>query len=312
MLFSLGNFFAPLLVEAFSKLGQINGFQPNSTDAQFSGFISHAANISLYNVTQRNQSYSGFKNTTETLNCVKEVSVKYNHFYWCAYIVVGIVTLITAVPFFINACRRIKVTMNNEKPANSLHFVFKILTLLVIFSFFNSGIEEILGGFLKVFVVKQFCWSDSKGNLLVSLYWGTFTVAKLIGVIESLYLHPSVIVIVHLSMLIVSFCSLLVANLWQVWLWISCVIIGIALAPIWPARLAWADRYIKLSGILIGLIFVTEGIGSMIWPSLIGFLVDNFGMMCFVYSLCILGTIALVIFIVMHCIAKPYGERFEN
>ena len=315
LIFGIGCLLSPVVTEALLKLSQNSS--PDSIHSNTSVILQDIKNISAY---QQSTIVSPTKADLLNKTCDNiGDKAQENHLFWLAFVIFGSVTILTAIPYFINTITKVQLytpkdrtIQPTEKSKEEKRFMIKILVLLAIFSFTYNAVEDLTGGLIKNFVVNYLCWTESKANILLTIFWATYTVSRIIGIVEVIFLHPGTVVIVHFILLTISFYLMLLVNSYENIMWVCAALMAAGISPIFSNRISWTDRYVKMTGKVMGFIFVMEGIGSMVWPPIVGILIDTYGEMCFIYMLCTLGTFTLLLFIIMHIIAEKRGSRYET
>lgn len=95
-------------------------------------------------------------------------------------------------------------------------------------------------------------------------------------------------------------------------LWTLTCLLGLVTGSTYSSILAWANRYIKSSGLLLAVIDVGVGLGGCVSLVVGGYLYDEYGSLG-VFTLCLLyGVILLTIFVPLQVVAFINGNRYEH
>ena len=153
---------------------------------------------------------------------------------------------------------------SNGKELNGLFL------LIVIFFVVYVGLEVGYGNWIYTFSVRLHLTSEINAAYLTSAFWGAFTVGRLIGIGISSRLRPQTILLADLTGSLLAFSILLIWPASSLALWTGTIILGLSIASIFATAMAFTEKRLRLTGVLIGWILVGGGIGGMIFPWLIG------------------------------------------
>lgn len=173
------------------------------------------------------------------------------------------------------------------------------LAVMVLCFAFYVGAETGYGNFIKTYTVVSDLGKEAQANYLNSAFWGFFTLGRLLGIWLSAKLRAISLLYIDLAGCLAS--ALLVFAFPEsiTILWIGTILLGIFLAPIFPAMLALSDERMHITGSMAGWFLVGGSVGGMIIPWGIGQAVERVGtgMMTAIVLACLLANLAaLVIF----------------
>lgn len=175
------------------------------------------------------------------------------------------------------------------------------ILLLAVFLFFYVGVEVGFGGWIFTYGLKLNLESEVSGAYLTSVFWGTFTLGRLLSVPLSDRLSPGKMLAADLT---VGTGALLALALFPPGTWVTrilTVILGLALASVFPSTLALAGKGQELSARATSWFFVSGGLGAVFLPWLIGVLISETGSAAFPYVLlasCLAGISVLMVYLV--------------
>lgn len=167
-----------------------------------------------------------------------------------------------------------RVTPEHHKNAP---FPIAPLALMVLCFAFYVGAEAGYGNFIKTYTVIVKLGDESQANFLNSAFWGFFTLGRLFGIWESARLRALTILYIHLAGCLASALIVFIFPGSSTTLWIGTILLGIFLAPIFPALLALSDERMHVTGSMAGWFLVGGSIGGMLIPWGIGQAVVQFG-----------------------------------
>jgi len=154
----------------------------------------------------------------------------------------------------------------NPKGQNNTILIF----LIALFFFLYVGAEVSYGGWIFTFTIEKGLSSEEAAALLTSVFWGSLTVGRLIGIpLATKFRNRSII----LADMVGCLCSVGLILLWPNSLtavWLGTIGLGVAMASIFPTVLALAERHLHVSGQTTSYFFVGASVGAMTIPWLIG------------------------------------------
>lgn len=172
--------------------------------------------------------------------------------------------------------------------------VIPILLIVILFLLY-VGLELGFGNWIYTYALTLGLETSITAAYLTSVFWGSFTFGRLLGIWVSTRLRSQTILFVDLIGCAV---STLIIMLWKdsnLALWIGTFGLGISMASIFPTFIMLAGERMQITGAITGWFLVGSGAGSMFLPWLIGqifartgpkamttvLLVDIVGMMLF-------------------------------
>ncbi len=166
------------------------------------------------------------------------------------------------------------VTHHNDAPIDLRpHRTTILLTAGLLFA--AVGAEVGFGNWLYTYALHQGFADEATGRLMTSVFWGAFTVARLLAIPLATRMGP-------LSVLLLSFlltgagAALALGSTTDVaWLWGATILGGVAVAPIFATALSLAGSRMPISGRATGWFFVGSSAGGMTVPWLIGQLFES-------------------------------------
>jgi FHS family Na+ dependent glucose MFS transporter 1 len=112
---------------------------------------------------------------------------------------------------------------------------------------------------------------------LTSIFWGVFTLGRLVGIPLASRLKPQTVLLWDLSGCILSVILILLFSDSVVALGLGAAGLGFSMASMFPNMLVYAGQRMVLSGRVNSWFFVGAGAGVMILPWLIGQLFERIG-----------------------------------
>ena len=317
--FALGTVVAPLLARPFISHNAIPDIP-----------TSHYCNPSGEDNTTKcdNVTAALFPNCTDS-----ESGESFLHFGW-SYWISAMGMLIVAIPliYFAGCTKRRhpklyediieqrentqSATKQNKNPANVKHYkafwVF-IVSICTVFLFFYIGIEVTYGSFIFTFSVtyKELCFSKSKAALLNSVYWGSFTFGRLLGIgIAMLKVPTTVMIVADFVGCMATVVLINVVRNNEIVIWIGSGLLGLAIASIFPAILVLVDEYLEVTGRVTAILVNGAALGDMVLPLTVGLLVTNVNPEYFLYLMLAYSSGASVLFVIMLVVSYLWRHYY--
>ncbi|XP_070573005.1 sodium-dependent glucose transporter 1A-like [Ptychodera flava] len=248
---------------------------------------------------------------------------------WVPFFIISSVCLVTSLPFFI------LYLMTSDKGDGQLQAVDSaptshyshlqkdvsdstplsvkvcLLSLLGLFLFLYVGHEVVFGGFIFTFAVSSHLnISPQTASYLNSAFWGFFAASRASCVYIAAKISPRTILSMYLfgcfvgGVLLVAFGSKYVTILW-----FSTVLMGIAMAPIFPASVSWIERQFTLTGKYTSSFMVAASGSEILLPWLLGILFEKFSISIMFYVVLFLTVSAILVFTVLLFVARKCRQR---
>ena len=154
---------------------------------------------------------------------------------------------------------------------------YRLVVLIALLLCLYIGAEVSYGSWIYSYVLKIGLGGEDLAAYLTSVFWGSLTAGRLIGVPIAARFRPRAILLVDL---IGCFISIAIAILWPTSLTaitLASVAIGLSMASIYPTALTFAERRMKITGQVTGFFLLGGSAGSMIVPLIIGQMFDSVG-----------------------------------
>jgi FHS family Na+ dependent glucose MFS transporter 1 len=167
--------------------------------------------------------------------------------------------------------------------------------LAVLFVFFfiaYVGGEVGFSSWLYTYSVETGLTDAIGAAVLNSLFWGTFTLGRLISIALAIHFRPRSLLWANLTLLFSALISML---LFPAASWWSVAGIGLAYASMFPQAIAWAERRLKVTGKINGWFLGGANFSAMLVPWLIGLMFVGIGPRSLIWTtLFMAGLIVLV------------------
>jgi fucose permease len=154
----------------------------------------------------------------------------------------------------------------------------RVIWLLGILLFFQSGNEFLLGGYIATFLTREIGMSLAAASYALAAYWGSIMLARI--VLSRLLLRVSPGTVVVSGALVAASAALAIGFAFSPAVAIAVIVItGLALAGIFPSVLGITGaRFRERSGTVFGILFTIALCGGMTIPWVAGHLADTMGL----------------------------------
>ena len=188
---------------------------------------------------------------------------------------------------------------------------FAFVCCLCLFWIFPTGAERMYGRFIYAYAIEgPHELSTDDGTIIETLFWATFTGTRLLNILVSYWVPASILI--SGSLLLSVGVTIVLAFFSQdqaIVLWIFNCLFGVVLAPILPASIAWADRYITMTAMMTALAFIASAAGAFIFSWLSGSLYESAGPPSLMHLLVVYSFLCTLVFAVLLILGKKKGLR---
>lgn len=213
--------------------------------------------------------------------------------YWSlAILVLPVIFWLTRIP----SPARLDASPEGHDTTSHQHNPLLILMISALF-FMHVGTELGFGSWIFSYAVATGIGPDTLARLLNTLYWGGFTLGRLISVPLSIRLRPQTMLLVDLLGAATSIGTALILHAWPPAIWIAAFGLGLSIASMVPSTINFAERRMPISGRVTSYFLVGGNIGSMLLPWLIGQMFETSGPQSMLIILEIAMLLALLLFL---------------
>ena len=202
----------------------------------------------------------------------------------------------------------VTASVDNKK---SLSWKIVFLTLLAILIALQSVVEESFPGFFMSFAQDYLKWDVSMNVLAITVFWMSFAIGRFCGIfIVSCCNHTNMLT-TYFYLLGVAFTMFLVStqSMFEPFILVSISTIGFSMSVVFPAILSWtSNEIIHVSGKVSGLFMTAASFGGMVFPPLVGHLMEHMHPMWYVYILTTTVGLTLTIYLIIKILLKIYGS----
>lgn len=195
-----------------------------------------------------------------------QVLLRTNDIYWLYYSFAAL-----SVPLMIWLWLLPEPTHSvHQEQRNSATFPVVPVILVVMLFLLYVGLELGFGNWIYTYAITLNLGTEVTAAYLTSIFWGSFTLGRLLGIWVSTRMHAQTTILIDL---IGCALSTLVIMLWRdstTALWIGTFGLGLSMASIFPNIMMLAGERMQITGTITGWFLVGSGAGSMLLPWLLG------------------------------------------
>lgn len=176
---------------------------------------------------------------------------------------------------------------------------YKLVVLIALLLCLYIGAEVSYGSWIYSYVLKMNLGDENMAAYLTSVFWGSLTAGRLIGVPVAARFRPRTIL---LADLIGCFISIGIAIAWPASLTtitIATIAIGLSMASIYPTALTFAERRMQITGQVTGFLIVGGSSGGMIVPMIIGQMFESVGPRVMMFTILLDLIFAAIVYLFM-------------
>lgn len=210
---------------------------------------------------------------------------------WWTYAALAGFAALTVLPFLLISSPPQQPHAHKHAAAVPLD---RTVMLLLLFFFLEVGAEGSISGWIFTYATLRGV-STETAFYVNSAFWGAFTLGRLAGIPLAMRFSERRIVMAHLTGWLVFLALALSWSNVTAALWLSAIGSGLAMAPVYPAMMAWTQRTLHLSGRIAGWVLVASALGAMGLPWVIGQLFERGGAQAMLW---LVGADLLVVLVV--------------
>lgn len=182
-----------------------------------------------------------------------------------------------------------------EESGRKLHDQVVVLFAMLFFAY--VGVAITFSNWIFTYASESKMMSDISAAYLNSLYWGSFTLGRLIAVFLSRKIEPKKLLICDYigSALTLGFMMIFRGN--SAALWIGTVFLGLFLATVYPTMMVFAGSLFPVTGSVASRFMTGSGMGVLTIPFLMTYLFNRIGISIVPVVLFIVGLIGLILFL---------------
>lgn len=152
-----------------------------------------------------------------------------------------------------------------------------LLILIMLFYLLYVGYEAAFGAWIYTYALNLGLATEITAAFLTSAFWAAFTFGRLLGIPAARRFSPAVMLSTGIILAGLSLTVMWVFPTSAMVLWVTTLFFGLGVSTLFPTLLTLASQSMPLSGKLTSLFFASASVGGMLFPWLIGQLIDAHG-----------------------------------
>ena len=266
-------------------------------------------------------SSTNFTEITPTSNCTIVYGETKIHI---SYLISAVLILTAAIPFlvmYINVKVHKKAHVekadksNMERP-DKLPIKLKLVLLILLSALMlmYCAVEDTYAGFLMTYLIKQLDWEKSDGSVATSVYWAAFSFGRFCGIFLIKRFKPVQLLFVYLILLCCGFVAIFITTILSTpVIWVFIPLAGFFMSIVFPCIFTWTEESIlTVTGRISSMFLISASSGLMLNPLILGYLMDNFTALSFVYLLFTESVICFLLFLSILFLVKKYVENIAK
>jgi FHS family Na+ dependent glucose MFS transporter 1 len=156
-----------------------------------------------------------------------------------------------------------------EETKNAPFPVVPVILMAILF-FLYVGLELGFGNWIYTYAFTLNLETEISAAFLTAIFWGAFTLGRLLGVWVSTRLRSRTIIFMDLIGCVISIAIVILWRDSSIALRIGTAGLGLSMASVFPTFILLAGERMQITGAITGWFLVGSGLGSMLLPWLIG------------------------------------------
>ena len=205
---------------------------------------------------------------------VSNVRFAYVIFGFCMFfpaILLAIAGLLNKRSLFTKKCKVVtsrRESLSSESSWRRLRLI--VLVLSVIYCLAYRPMWSVPGDLMASCLVHLRHWSVKAASTLTAAFWFGFLAGNMLAIPSSLVISPRTLAVSSTAIVLVSQTCMLFLPVLPEWLiWTCTLVIGVGVAPGYPAFIVWSSQYIRTTGTVTGIFMLSLAGGGTIVYSIL-------------------------------------------
>ena len=189
------------------------------------------------------------------------------------------------------------IPLAEDQPQKKINYI--LVGMIVLFYVLYVGAEGSYGSWVYTYTINLNLMGNTSAAYLTSLYWGALTLGRLISIPIAARFKSEVILFSDMVGVLLSVGIILLWSNSVPVLWIGTFGAGFSNASIFPMMLVFAQRRMRITGLVTSWFFVGASLGGMILPWIIGQFFESVGPQVAMVTIFVDMILALVLYITL-------------
>lgn len=187
-----------------------------------------------------------------------------------------------------------------------------IFCFLFVWFYVAVGGQMVFANYLYSYTRDLLCLTKSQAANIQSTFWFGFTAGRFAGFIAAIWIPMKVLIFIEaggnlISALVLYFNP---SNMTVIWIF-SCVS-GFFVGPLYPSGIAWANRYITMTGVAYTITLVGGSLAGVSFTVAIGWFFEHKGPGAFMAFVLGYSALACFLAVCLHLVARTRGDKYER
>ncbi|MBN2045563.1 MAG: MFS transporter [Anaerolineales bacterium] len=227
---------------------------------------------------------------------------------WVYWILAGLTVPVLVWLTRISSPGRPALQKEEEANGQSIRQYSLLIVMLAALFFLHTGTELGFGNWIFSYAVAIKIGPDTVARLLNSVYWGGFTLGRVIAIPLALKMKPKTMLLLDLIGAVASVTLMLLLPGWPPGVWIGTFGLGLSIASMFPTCLNFAERRMPITGRVTSYLLIGANAGAMVLPWVVGQLFEPVGPQ----SLIIVLEVAVVLALALFLGITRYSRQFKD
>lgn len=317
--FAIGSAIAPLVATPFITDPHIrHSFNGSSESSAMDNYTSRYSNVSMDTKRLDNRSFElGFNITSQNSE-----SNLYIPFSITAGM--GLISVIYFIWMYFMYDKHPSHTQKHTDTSKVTREAPKKIKIIFFFMigamlFFSVAMDEVFSNYLATYCVEYFHWSKKSAALITSVFFVLVVISRVVSIVGDKWFDTLVYTGVNLTLVLLSVLGIMLISVYNLYnaAWFFTPLFGFARSSIFALLFSWTNEYItRVTGRISSFYYVTGMMGSALNPILLGYLMENYGLIWFCYLNLIESILILVVYVFAAFLTKynvrHYGYTFKE
>ncbi|XP_067930457.1 sodium-dependent glucose transporter 1A-like [Watersipora subatra] len=183
---------------------------------------------------------------------------------------------------------------------------------LVIWFYIAIGGQMVFANYLYSYTRDLLCVNTDTAANIQTGFWVGFTAGRFAGFVVAIWIPMKVLTFLEAGGNMVSALVLYFSSENVTIIWIFACVSGFFVGPLYPTGIAWANRYITLTGVGYTLTLLGGAAAGVSFTVAIGWFFENTGPQPMLYFVVGYSALACSLAIFMHLVARTRGDKYER
>ena len=192
------------------------------------------------------------------------------------------------------------------------YYAAMILAFLVIWFYISAGGQMIFANYLYSYCRDMLCLDKDQAADIQSMFWIGFTAGRFAGFVVAMWAPMKILIFIEAGGNLIS-ALVLFFNPRDVMIVKGFSLIsGFFVGPLYPSGVAWANRYITMTGLAYTITLIGASLAGVSFTVAIGWYFEHKGPGAIWYFVIGYSCVACVTAIMMHLVARTRGDKYER